>query len=143
MRQCSLFDDREDDAALAGLVANVRAALNRAVGQDEDGRKLLVDRINAIARSGSLRLTAGNSKGISKDMLDKWVAPGDRDHTPSLMAVVVVCKATGDAGPLRVILRTMGLDVMTDEDRKLRDYGRACLQEKKARKHKKMLEDEI
>lgn len=53
MRQCSLFDDREDDAALAGLVANVRAALNRAVGQDKDGRKLLVDRINAIARSGS------------------------------------------------------------------------------------------
>ena len=131
------------NGTLAGLVANVRAALNRAVGQDEDGRKLLVDRINAIARSGSLRLTAGNSKGISKDMLDKWVAPGDRDHTPSLLAVVVVCKATGDAGPLRVILRTMGLDVMTDEDRKLRDYGRACLQEKKARKHKKMLEDEI
>jgi len=141
MRQVSLFDD--DHGRLSGLVPAIRAAMNRAAGEDEDGRKLLVDRINAVARDAGIRLTAGNAKVISKDTLDKWLNPNDRDHTPSLLAVVAFCRATKDAGPLRVMLQALGLDVMTDEDRKLRDYGRACLNERAARKRKKMLEDTI
>ena len=141
MRQVSFFDD--DHGRLSGLVPATRAAMNRAAGEDEGGRKLLVDRINAVARDAGIRLTAGNAKAISKDTLDKWLNPNDRDHTPSLLAVVAFCRATKDAGPLRVMLRAMGLDVMADEDRKLRDYGRACVNEREARKRKKMLEDSI
>lgn len=141
MRQGSLFDD--DHGRLSGVVSAVRAAMNRAAGADEDGRKLLVDRINAVARDAGLRLTVGNAKAISKDTLDKWLNPNDRDHTPGLLAVLAFCRATKDAAPLRAMLQALGLDVMTDEDRKLRDYGRACLEERKARKHKKMLEDTI
>lgn len=142
MRQFSLFDG-SNDSALAGLVPAMRAAMNVAAGQDEDGRKRLVDRINQIAASAGIRLTAGNTRAISKDTLDKWLSPSDRDHTPSLLAVVAFCRATGDAGALRVLLRTMGLDVMTEEDRRLRDYGRACLEERAARKRKRQLEDDI
>ncbi|GAB6124296.1 hypothetical protein [Humidesulfovibrio idahonensis] len=141
MRQGSLFDD--DNGRLSGLVPALRAAMNRAAGEDEDGRKLLVDRINAVARDAGIRLTAGNAKVISKDTLDKWLNPNDRDHTPGLLAVVAFCRATKDAAPLRVLLRSLGLDVMTDEDRKLRDYGKACLTEREARKRKKMLEETI
>jgi len=141
MRQGSLFDD--DNGRLSGLVPALRAAMNRAAGEDEDGRKLLVDRINAVARDAGIRLTAGNAKVISKDTLDKWLNPNDRDHTPGLLAVAAFCRATKDAAPLRVLLRSLGLDVMTDEDRKLRDYGKACLTEREARKRKKMLEETI
>lgn len=141
MQQHSLFKD--DHGALAGLVPSLRAAMNRAAGADTAGRKLLVDRINDIARQAGLRLTTGNAQSISKDTLDKWLAPGDRDHTPSLIAVAVFCAATGDHAPLQKMLRALNLDVMTAEDRKQRDYGRACLAERDARKRKKMLEGAI
>lgn len=141
LKQYSLFKD--DHGSLAGLVPAMRAAMNRAAGADAAGRKLLVDRINEIARQVGLRLTTGNAQSISKDTLDKWLAPSDRDHTPSLIAMVVFCAATGDHAPLQMMLRALGLDVMTAEDRRHSDYGRACLAERTARRHKKMLEDGI
>ncbi len=141
MRQASLLDD--DHGRLAGLIPTLRAAMNRAASEDEAGRKLLVDRINAVAQAAGVRLTAGNAKAISKDTLDKWLNPADRDHTPGLLAVAVFCQATRDAGALRVLLQALGLDVMSTEDRKLRDYGRACLAEREARKNKRKLEDDI
>ncbi|MGE4297568.1 MAG: hypothetical protein AB7E47_06020 [Desulfovibrionaceae bacterium] len=142
MKQASLFDN---DAAshLAGLVPAIRAAMHRAAGTDDDGRKLLVDKINAVAASAGVRLTAGNAKAISKDTLDKWLSPSDRDHTPSLLAVAAFVQATGNVEPLRVLLRGAGLDVMTDEDKRLRDYGKACVHEKQARKRKRRLEEDI
>ena len=143
-KQLSLFQgDSQDFNQLAGLIPTIRSAMNRAAGEDEAGRKLLVDKINFIATSAGVRLTSGNVKAISKDTLDKWLAPGDRDHTPSILAVAVFCAATGSPDPLRILLKGLGLDVMTHEDRRLRDYGRACRMEREARKHKKMLEGEI
>ncbi len=141
LKQHSLFKD--DLGALAGLVPALRASMNRAAGADAAGRKLLVDRINDIAHQAGLRLTTGNAQSISKDTLDKWLAPSDRDHTPSLLAVVVFCAATGDHAPLQMMLRAIGLDVMTAEDRRHCDYGKACLAERTARRNKKMLEDGI
>lgn len=140
-KQYSLF--KEDFGALAGLVPALRAAMNRAAGADAAGRKLLVDRINHIAAQAGLRLTTGNALSISKDTLDKWLAPSDRDHTPSLLAVVVFCAATGDHAPLQMLLSSIGLDVMTAEDRRHRDYGKACIAEREARRRKKILEDGI
>lgn len=142
MRQGHLLDD-DHHGRLSGLVPAMRAAMNRAAGEDEAGRKQLVDRLNAVAQAAGVRLTAGNAKVISKDTLDKWLNPNDRDHTPGILAVAALCVATRDMGPLRVLLRALGLDVMTEEDRKLRDYGRACLDERKARQIKKRLEEQV
>jgi len=141
MRQASLLED--DPGRLAGLIPAMRAAMNRAAGEDEAGRKLLVDRINAVARDAGIRLTSGNAHALSKDTLDKWLSPSDRDHTPGILAVAAFCVATKDATALRIVLQAIGLDVMTPEDRKNRDYGKACLAERQARKRKKMLEETI
>jgi hypothetical protein len=140
-KQCSLFMD--DHGALAGLIPAMRAAMNRAAGEDESGRKLLVDRINGVAQAAGIRLTTGNTKAISKDTLDKWLNPNDRDHTPGILAVAAFCVATKDAGALGVLLRAVGLDLMTPDDKKHRDYGRACLAEREARRRKKILEGDI
>lgn len=139
-KQLSLLDHIPGN--LAGLVPSVRAAMNRAAGEDEQGRKLLLDRLNNLAAEAGIRLTSGSAKAISKDTLDKWLAPADRDHTPSLLAVACFCVATNHE-PLRVLLRALGLDVMTAEDRKARDYGLACMAEREARKRKRKLEDGI
>lgn len=140
MRQLSLLSD--DFAALAGVMPAVRAAMRRAAGDpDGEGRKALVDKINRIATEAEIRLTGGNSKSISKDILDKWLSPSDVSHPPGLLAVLVFCRATGDTGPIRVLAQALGLDIMTDEDRRYRDLGRAEVELKAARKRRRMLEE--
>jgi len=141
MRQVSLFE--HDTPSLAGVLPAVRAAMNAAAGANVEGRKLLVDRLNALAAAANIRLTAGNSKAISKDTLDKWVSPSDRDHPPSILAVVVMCMATGDLGAIRAMLRPFGLDVMTPDDRKLCSYGREVIEGKARAKLKRRMEDEL
>jgi len=41
---------------------------------------------------------------------------------------------------LRPVLAAMRQELMTTEDTTMRDYGRACLEEREARKRKKQLE---
>lgn len=137
MRQTSLFDDPA--LALSGLLPALRAAMNGVVGQDEDGRKVLVDRLNALATRAGIKLTSGNTRTISKDTLDKWLSPADREHTPSILALAVVCVATGDAGPLRVLTRACGFDVITQEERVILEYAKADLDVVAARKRKETL----
>lgn len=141
MRQLTLLDDA---ARLAGVMASIRAAMRAAAGASEsEGRKALPDKLNALARRAGIKLTAGNQKSISKDTLDKWLSPSDTSHTPSLLAVLAFCKVTGDMEPLRMAARALGLDLMTEEDRKVRDYGRAVLDMKAARERKRKLENDL
>lgn len=141
MRQLSLIDDV---TPLAGVMAEIRATMRAVAGAPEgEGRKALPDRMNAIARQAGIRLTQGNQKSISKDTVDKWLSPTDTTHTPSMMAVLVFCAATESMEPLRVAAKSLGLDLMTKEDRKLRDYGRAVWEMKTARERKRKLENDL
>lgn len=141
MSQLSLFE--YDYSRLAALMPAVRAAMRHAAGSpDGVGRKALVDKINAIADSAEVRLTAGRAESISKDVVDKWLSPSDVAHPPSIAAVVAFCIASEDFSPLRVIVQAYGggLDLMTPEDRRFRDIGKADFTLKEARKRKKQLE---
>ncbi len=141
MTQLSLL---ETSYQLAGAMAAIRAAMRATVGAPEsEGRKALPDRMNAIARQAGIRMTQGNQKNISKDTLDKWLSPSDLSHPPSILALLVFCSATDCAEPLRVAARALGFDLMTREDRMLRDYAQAILDEKAARQRKNKLEKEL
>lgn len=141
MRQASLFDHC---APLASAMPAIKAAMRAVAGVPEgEGRKALPDKINAVASASGVRLTAGNTRVISKDTLDKWLSPSDESHPPSILAVLAFCLATDDSTPLRAMLRSVGLDVMTAEDRKVCEYGRALIEQKKMRKRLRKLEDEL
>lgn len=99
--------------------------------------------IDDAARLAGIRLTQGNQASISKDTLDKWLSPSDTSHTPSLLAVLTFCRATGDMEPLRMAARALGLDLMTEEERKLCEYGRSIWQEREARKRRRKLENDL
>ena len=140
MSQMSLFDC--DYPRFAGVMPAVRAAMRRAAGApDSVGRKGLVDKINLIATEAEIRLTGGQRTSISKDTLDKWLSPSDTSHPPSVLAVLVFCRACDNFDALRVIVQAVGMDLMTPEDRRLRDYAEADLRMKEARKRKKRLEE--
>lgn len=140
--QLSLFQDRHDEQAarLASVMQLVRAAMHRSAGGLNVSRDQLADSMTHLSRSAGVRLSAGNAKSVKSATLEKWLNPVDRDHPPSLVAVVAFCQATGDVSPLRPLLEAVGCEVMTEDDRKLRDYARAILEEKAARKRKKQLE---
>lgn len=141
MRQASLFDHC---APLASAMPAIKAAMRAVAGAPEgEGRKALPDKLNAVAGASGVRLTAGNARSISKDTLDKWLSPSDESHPPSILAVLAFCLATDDSAPLRAMLRSVGLDVMTAEDRKVCEYGRALIEQKKIRKRLRKLEDEL
>ncbi|MBS6831183.1 MAG: hypothetical protein KH208_15275 [Desulfovibrio sp.] len=141
MRQASLFDHC---APLASAMPAIKAAMRAVAGAPEgEGRKALPDKINAVASASGVRLTAGNTRAISKDTLDKWLSPSDESHPPSILAVLAFCLATNDSAPLRAMLRSVGLDVMTAEDRKVCEYGRTLIEQKKMRKRLRKLEDEL
>ena len=142
MRQVSLL--APGIAALAHVMPNVRAAMRQIAGSREsEGRKALVDKLNQIASEAEIKLTGGNSKSISKDLLDKWLSPSDSSHPPSLLAILAFCRATDNPAPLQIILRAVGLDVMTDEDRKFRDYGRAVWEAEEAARNRKRIRERI
>lgn len=141
MRQASLF---EDCAHLASAMPAIKAAMRAVAGAPEgDGRKALPDKLNAVASASGVRLSAGNVRSISKDTLDKWLSPSDEGRPPSILAVLAFYLATNDPAPLRAMLRSVGLDVMTAEDRKVCEYGRTLIEQKKMRKRLRKLEDEL
>lgn len=141
MQQLSLIDDI---LKLTGAMAAVRAAMRDVAGSEEsEGRKLLVERINEIAHRAGVRLTGGNTAVVSKATLDKWLSPSDTSHPPSIMALIVFCIATGNVEPLRVVAQVLGIDLMSVEDRKFRDYGKAVLEMKSARDRLRKLEMEL
>lgn len=138
MRQASLFDHC---APLAGTMPAIKAAMRAVAGAPEgEGRKALPDKLNAVAGASGIRLTAGNVRSISKDTLDKWLSPSDESHPPSILAVLAFYLATDDPAPLRAMLRSVGLDLMTEEDRRFRDLGKLDAEMRAARKRKKALE---
>lgn len=143
MRQLSLLDNLP---ALASVVPAIRAAMRRAAGDPEgEGRKRLADRINAIAKNEEVRLTSGNVKGISKETLDKWLSPSDVDHPPSIQALVAFCRATKDVTPIQILLKAVDteLDVMTAEDKRFRDLGKASVEMEQARKRLKRAKEAV
>lgn len=142
MRQLSLTEDNR--ISLAGALPVIRAAMRRAAGDPEgEGRKLLVDKINAVARREEVRLTSGNQRTISKDTLDKWLSVSDSSHPPSIVALLAFYVATGDIGPIHAMLASVGLDVMTEEARRFYNIGRADVEIKAARKRKKLFEESL
>lgn len=77
----------------------IRAAMRDAAGAEEsEGKNLLVDRLNEVALRAGIKLTSGNSSGISKATLDKWLSPSDLSHPPSILALLAFCSATGNIG---------------------------------------------
>ena len=141
MKQASLFDGY---AALAGAIPAIKAAMREAAKAPGcDGRKALPDMMNELAVLAGVKLTKGNAAAFGKATLDKMLSPSDSSHPPSILALLAFCAAARNAAPLRVMLRCVGMDIMTEEDRKLAEYARTLIQQKKMKRQLRKLEDEL
>ncbi|MDR1659554.1 MAG: hypothetical protein LBR94_04320 [Desulfovibrio sp.] len=118
----------------------VRAAMNRAAGEYEPGRKMLVEAINRTARREGIALTSGGGKAITDAQLDKALQHGDRGHEPSLAFILCLCLATGDFTPLEPVWKVFGLVLVSPADAHFLEYGKACDALRKAKGRKSKLE---
>ena len=86
------------------------------------------------SRRSCIRLTSGRARSLHPDTLAKWLNAQEEEHAPSLLAVFVFCLATGRQDPFRVCLSALGdnVEIMTEEDRVFRDYGRAVMEREDA-----------
>ncbi|WP_321402631.1 hypothetical protein [Maridesulfovibrio sp.] len=146
MQQLTLFHDENREmeiqqlgASLATLMPMVRSRMNKVAASHHLSRDLIAERMTDIARSSGVKLSRGNAKSVKTATLDKWLSPEDRDHPPSLQAIITFVMATGDNSPLMPLLSVLGLEVMTEEDKQLRDYAKADLVAEKAKAEKRRL----
>lgn len=143
MRQLSLI---EDIAQLAGALPAIKAAMRGITGAPEgEGRKALPDKLNAIARASGVKLTGGNAHGISEEMLHKILSPSDDSRPPSVLMLLVFYKATNNPTHLRAMLRAVGLDIMTEEERLYAEIGRRSVEAKRknaeAKKARRLIQE--
>lgn len=141
-QQASLFDfmEKEEALGLAGLLPQIRATMNVVANRDVDGRKMLVEKINAVARREAVALSLGGAKTINIEQLNKWLQATEKGHAPSLEALVCFCVATGDTSPIRPLLHMLGLMVVDKKDLEFLEYGKACAALREVREKKKKME---
>lgn len=143
MLQASLFDMLSASAVtvgLAGVMPEIRADMNRVAGEYPEGRKLLVDAINKVAKREGVAITSGGGKAIEKDTLDKWLQSGERGHEPTITAILCFCIAARDFSPLLPILRVAGFCIVPQEKMKFLAYGESCWRLKEEKQRLKTLE---
>ena len=141
MRQESLFDSFGSLAA--GLIPGLKATMRACVEESGMSRPQVLDKMNDLASSAGVKLCSGNSRELKIATFEKWLNPSDHDHIPGILALNVFCRAVGSLAPLSAQIRLHGYDVMGSKDLLHRDYGRACLDEREARKRKRQLEAKV
>jgi hypothetical protein len=138
VRQDCLFDNLSTQ--MAGLVKRVKAEMQESVRRSGLSRHQVLDRMNAVAQTAGIRLTTGNSKSLGLATLEKWLNPSNTDQIPGILAINVLCAVLHDIASIEVQLAIHGCEAMTEQDRLERDYGRACLAMREARRRKRDLE---
>lgn len=138
MTQGSLLDCLTPDsgpptAALAGVMPSIRAAMARVAKAYPEGRKSLPDAISEVAQRENVPLTSKGGKTVSLDVLNKWLQPSDREHTPLLDAILCFCIATQDFSPLEPLWRAGNMVVIPAAKLPVLAYGEACAAENKAK----------
>jgi len=136
----SLFDNPA--LKLGGLGLAVKLALNQAVKKSSLSRAELAHQAGEMAIAAQVALCPGG-RGLGLANLNKWLTPDSDGNFPSVLGLAVLLNILGDNSPLAPLLEFLGLEVMTEEDRRFRDLGRAHFELKRARKNFKKAEGNL
>lgn len=95
-----------------------------------------------VDNSGDSRAQLADRLGVTLPTVDSWLAETRRDRNIPLVAAPEWVKATGSPAVLEWAAREAGMWLGTEQDRLLRDYGAACLDESRARSRRERIERE-
>jgi hypothetical protein len=94
-----------------------------------------------VAIVEGLRLP-GNSRSISKAILDKWVSDSSA-HIIPVGLLPIFCAVVGDGLPIQILARPLELALISKQEAKILEWARAELERRKIEKRVQKLTEEI
>lgn len=138
-KQLCLFDL---PALRLGAVGRmIKAALNKAAMESDLSREEIVHKAGLVAQEAGINLCPGG--GLSLATFNKWLDANAGSHMPTIYGLIVVCQVLENDQAFVSLLGARGLEIMSSEDSKYRDYGKAVMELKNARKRIKKVEDTL
>lgn len=136
MKQLDLFQP-----TLSTTIRDVKSAMNHAIRESGRSRDQVLDSMNEMAARHGIRLNG--RAGLSKDTLEKWLAPDDETRIPTIKGLTVFCAVLGTLEPFAVMIGLLGGEVIGGKDITLLKWARGYQQTKNLRKEMRRLEDEL
>lgn len=134
--QLSLFDQPS-----LNTISRLKAAMRESLKRCRLSRDQVTERMTEIILIEGLRCP-GNSRAISKAILDKWVSESS-PHIIPLSLLPVFCAVAGDWLPIQVIARPLGLTIISERERKLLLWADAEIKRREASKRANKLAEDI
>lgn len=137
--QLPLFDDQI--YRLNDLGRSIKYLMNRAAAASPYSREQIVERMNALAVQAAINLTGGNAKSLSLASFNKWLNPAAANHYPSTVALTVFCQAVNSLAPFSPVIKCLGAELMSPEEKRFMEIGQTYLEAKRSRKKMRTLEE--
>lgn len=136
MEQLSLFETHS-----LNTIPRFKSALREAVRRSGLSRDHVADAMTAAMKTDGLKLP-GNSRSVSRAILDKWLSDGAAHMIPASL-IPVFCKATGSILPFQALMRPLGFWAVTEEQRKILLWAEAEIAKRRNAKRAKRLAEEV
>ena len=134
--QLNLFDQPS-----LNIISRLKAAMRESLRQCRLSREQIAERMTTVILIEGLKCP-GNSRVISKTILDKWVSESS-PHVISLPLLPVFCTIAGDFLPIQIMCRPLGLTIISDRERKLLEWAGAEIKRREATKQANRLAEDM
>lgn len=136
--QLSLFDQ-----PTFNTVYPQKEAMNQAVKESGLSREELVEKMNALAVKYGVSLANGSNKELTMATFEKWLNPTDISRQMPMRALPIFCAICGDPGPMAVLARPTGFQIIGQEDHQLLKWARAYQKARAAKQVMRRLEPDL
>jgi len=136
MSQMNLFDGPS-----LNIILKLKMAMRMSLKQSNLSRDQIAERMTETMRAEGLKCP-GNSAGVSKAILDKWVSESSA-HVISVGLLPAFCFITNSWLAIQVLAASVGATVISEEDRRLLLWAEAEVQKRHIQKKVRKLAEEI
>lgn len=134
--QLSLFDQPS-----LNVISRLKAAMRESLRRSRMSRDQVAFHMTNIALIEGIRCP-GNSRAISKAILDKWVSESS-PHVIPLSLLPAFCAAAEDWLPVLTLTNPLGLSIITKRELKVLRWARAEIRKREASKAERKLAEDI
>lgn len=123
------------------IIPRLKAAMRESIRACSFSREQVAEQLTDIVIMEGLKFP-GNTRSISKAILDKWVSESS-PHIIPLALLPAFCAIAGNYLPITVLAKALGLEVIGERERKLLCWAEAEMERRKISKKTRRLIEEI
>ena len=118
----------------------LKTAMRQALIECSLSREQVVDDINRLAGAEGIK-ASGNSKKITTNTIDKWVAPASPAHMIPIKYIAIFCEVTNSILPLIALAAPVNAHVITNDEAMLLEIAKIDKQVRELKKKQKRLSE--